>query len=366
MIVDTVLVLFLVLAIIATTIILVVKEFKKVKDRLKYEESLSRVNETVLGSNLTLASRNLLGVINRESTNLQTRMALSNSTLNNLINTNQKLVTDELGTYRNNVLALQDSVVKNQKGVMDEMGSLGTKVTGLEAQDTLLASHISTLNTTMSNMTYGLNMYDPSSNFKSTVTNDPLLGLTLSNNNPNGKADANFNRAHVGTSLNIAGTLNFANNNSSYMLGIDGTSLYLKMADSNKFVVRDNTDIDRLSVAQNSVRVGTDLELTNGAQTNFTFNVTGNDLNIRPSITANNNAGIHIRDNQNVSRLMIRDSNINFEGSTVTYGPLSVSGTLNSQHVVSDTDLCIKQTCLTESDLTALKALTQTPAKITA
>lgn len=74
--------------------------------------------------------------------------------------------------------------------------------------------------------------------------------LTASNLRSAGTNDADFNRLRVGQSLNMGGKLNFATTNSSYMLGVDGTSMYLKLADetASKFTIRGPNDTPAFTV----------------------------------------------------------------------------------------------------------------------
>jgi hypothetical protein len=99
----------------------------------------------------------------------------------------------------------------------------------------------------------------------------PTGAITMSNSmtgmpGMSNLADLDVPRARVGESLNIAGKLNFATANSSYMLGVDGTSMYLKMSDDQdgKFQIRapNNKNIVTVNKMDNSTAFDGNINIT--------------------------------------------------------------------------------------------------------
>lgn len=361
MAIEIILVLVLILGILTATIIIVAREFKLIKDRLKGEEQVSRLNEQVMGSNLSVTSKNIMGHLTTEANALRSTMNTADTSIKTDMAQNQAVLSEDISqleTIDKQFATQLDQLKNNDSQFQTSLNELRqedtmflNKIVGLESEDAAMAGTIASLSNDVNQLNFPttLNVYSGDMQTSSMITSDPLNGLTIKNQSTNGGYDISADRGNFGTSLNLAGTLNFASNNSSYLLGVDATSMYLKMDNPNKqFQVRDSFNVRRLTVGQNAVQIGTDLNIaTNKAK--YTFEITDDDLNIVPRQPAD--GGIIMRDTKNVARLSVRDSNIQLQGN------MNVNGPARSTRVISQNDVCVKSECLGEKDVATLKKM---------
>lgn len=337
---DSIIMLVVTLAIISVTIILVVKEFNKVNKTIVYEEQLSRLNESTItkslkttASNLSTADKELHAALAKSTATVYAEMSSADQAFDKKLN----MVAEETGSA---FLMFADDVQQDMRRVDQEYSAMSDN----------LGRYIGSNQTDNTRYLNAHELILPSGGSggsllqgtQARIYNDPLNGLTFSNNNPTKKYDLNVPTLAVGTTLNVAGTLNFASNNSSYMLGVDGTSMYLKLDGTKDFTIRDNNDLNKLSVNHSNVTIdGASFNINNPSQS-YMFNLEGRDLFLKPSVT---NGAFIVRDANNTSRLQVKNEDVTITGTTRTSGD-----------IVTSTKLCINSTCLNEADIAKLKA----------
>lgn len=334
------------MAIITTSIVMVIRQFNIVKRDLNVEQELSRINETVLSSNIDITNNTLRKRIVADSNNEWAQLRTINTDVASLAKSQQESALKIAG-LTGNVQVLSESYPKleSELGTLEttfqeSMSNLALEVNSFLSHDTN-GKRISTnehrvLDST--NSTYGSMMYNSKN------------GLVLSNMNPIGLADISTDRASIGKSLNLAGTLSFANNNSSYMLGVDGTSMYLNM-NSNNFVVRNAANTKQLDVGQSGVTVG-NFALANPLSDTqrYVFGIEGTEMYMKPD-AALPSGTINIRDSMGTNRLSVHNSNITITGDA-----------LATNNITSQGNLCVDNVCLTRADMTKLQAFARAPA----
>lgn len=202
----------LVFAVLGVTIWLVVREFRRIHNHIDVtEESLQIVDDSL-------------------------RSGLSN--LNKNVQTNY-LLRGDFATASNNMLGYMHSVDRKHTASTTSLtasnvdmdsrwnkffSSGNSNVSVFTADNVVAASNLNSKGNIVSSAMF------IGDDLKTTINRDDGA-VTMSNLSTTGKYDLKVPRMQVGQSLNVAGKLNFATTNSSYMLGVDGTSMYLKMAD---------------------------------------------------------------------------------------------------------------------------------------
>lgn len=331
---ESIIIMVVTLAIIALTIILVVQEFKKVNKDIVYEEKLSRSNESLITKSLQSTASNLSKQMTTADKDLQANIAIGTagiyqamSSSNQIFDNKLRKVAEETASLSVGVYSEMDDMDRAFSLINDRMGQYMGSRSNLTENTRFLSANEFIISNAQT---------------QSRINNDPLNGVTVSNNNPMKKYDLSVPNLAVGTTLNVAGTLSFASNNSSYMLGVDGTSMYLKLDDSKDFIIRDNKDTNKLSVGRDNVTIdGAAFNINNTTQS-YMFNLDGRDLFLKPSTT---DGAFIVRDANNNSRLQVKNDNVTINAKTQASGD-----------IVTSTQLCINQTCVNEADLTRMKA----------
>lgn len=254
---------FIVLGVIGVTIWLVIREFKRVHNHIDVTEetyaglgtSFSNLRSNVqsnylLRGDFATASNNILAY----ASSIDKRLGAQSNVLGQ-VSASNKSVADGWNTYfttsNNQPLFKAENIMATNgilaKGIVSEAMLLGNEKTFHERP------------------------------IPPYITYDEDYSVTMSN--LGGKYDLNVPRTNIGQSLNIAGKLNFATANSSYMLGVDGASMYLKMADEQaaKFQLRDpsNTSIltiDRTGAAADVTMTGCIKNSTPGSTASLCLN----------------------------------------------------------------------------------------------
>lgn len=364
----------IILAVITVTIILVVRELNKIEKQLSIEEQLSRLNETTMGSNMD----NVVSVMSRrimsESSALKNIMSSSNAdvvsriqaldgtTNTSLSNLSKELllkapmssVTQEVTALNTGLQDFQSKVSAFQAVSASNLADVHTNIEMLKGNDLSFSSNLRQLEHPNS-----ISVFNTDSSNYGKLTFDSLSGISFSNNNPMSKYDLNAPRATVSTSLNVAGTLNFASQNSSYMLGVDANdkALYVQMPKPNhKFKITDDKAQSRFAVSSKGVAVASNLFVANPTTNNaYSFEMRGQDMNVKPVSTT---GAFYVRDGNNNERLSVLGDGVKLQGQTTATGSLNVSGTTKSAGgLVSNTTLCINNVCVDEAELTTVQTM---------
>lgn len=341
---ETILTLIVTSAILSITIILVAREFTRVKKDIVHEEELSRTNEGALQKNITSAtttlnqrlvtqSNNIISAMNAADNRLDTKINVVHSGLSNVMEEAIQSFGFLADFTHSNIMQMYDDInthegrVRPYLGSNSEDGSQYLKTNEMRFQNNESDGYL------MRSREFG------------TLTYDPLTGVSVSNNYPSRTSDLTVPIANVST-LNVAGSLNFANNNSSYMLGVDADSVFLKLDGNKNFAIRDDGEINKFRVNRDNVHIDTDLNLNN-ATNSYLFSLDGRDLFLKPDAA---DAAFEVRDVTNTTRFRVKNDDVEITGRTNS-----------TEAIVSDTELCIKDKCLSEAEVVRLKQLAVPP-----
>lgn len=325
--------LIIVLAIVLITVILVITEFSKVKKDISKEDSLSRANESVLGKNIITSQSNVSRALSSTTTNLLNKIQEGDNTVRQTLQEADQDLLGRLQAADNDIYQTIDTKTQQVYAEAVEYSDL---------QMAPLTNDLMTIFTDIGKSLSGLSSYfvqtdsnndghyfigngmfvtsPTDSNLRGTLSYTPQAGIAASN--PNGPTDFTAPTAAFNT-VTLAGNLSFANQNSSYMLGVDGTQMFLDMGGAGEMAIRSGTE-SNITINRLGVRVNTPLEA----------------------------GGLKLYDTNGTStmegpKIMMRSAD----------GDVGIDGRVRATN-----DLCINQTCVTEADLLRLKNMTATAA----
>jgi hypothetical protein len=218
---------------------------------------------------LCISAIGVLGVFLFILHNREKQMLIEEETTSRINDENLVKSDKDMTARMNSMDAAANSFIAKTKtsitGIDDFAHSVGSELGAMKVTDEKANAQISSMqndmskffiqNSDLTNYVSATELHVGSSNNGIISTTD-LNGMSLSNSNALSKYDLTTNRANVGTNLNLAGTLNFAGNSSSYMLGVDGTSMFLKLSDANdNFIIKDSASNNIFDVGSKGTTV---------------------------------------------------------------------------------------------------------------
>jgi len=331
---SSILVLVILLAIIITTGILIVREITKVKSNLVVEQELSRLNEDVLSTNMDITNSSMKKRMETSSNNAWRelkKLSGKDVTIEEQINEVSAYAHSLPGMFTEQIAASNQQLGEQIFGGLTSMFSIVAKVMEAGAKKVVEQGP----NDTLLFKANGYKMFPPgesSGDVYGSLTFDPVKGISMSNTTGQASVDVTAGIISVGKSLNVAGSLNFANNNSSYMLGVDGTSMYLNTPE---LKIRDVVPSGLATTITSKGITTNNFSLSNSGD----FGVDGQNIYIKPSQP---NGGFVVKDSANNVRLTVQGSNISVTGDVRSAG-----------------SICIDNACIAAKDLQNLQILSK-------
>jgi len=256
-------VILLVIVVLTLTIVgfFVIRQFQKVGDRLDTEQeqnisdisSISKINNNLTSVDVVIADlRKEDNVIHTDAASFSNQIltAIGGLTSKDLV------LSESYDTFSSNV------------------GTLNSRLDGMyttldDSFAYLSAPHVSASNVLLSNR---ISFGKSPSTAEVNVSHDPIKGMTINNITPDPAYDLSVNRLNVNKGINVGGSLNFASINNSYMLGIDGTGMFLQMlgtpgiaagpGGAGAFIVRDSTNTNRMVVDATGTKAIGNMDIT--------------------------------------------------------------------------------------------------------
>ena len=311
---EALLVFLILVAIIITTVVLVIIELRRLKKTLASEEVASRTNEQKLRDDLNATALSLHNTITSEDSIVITKLENGDKKLSN-----------ELSSTKSSLTKTNTDITSLSANVSNYL-ALGTSNLQVSAHNLNLKP--------ASGSNYGSAKYSSSN------------GISIENTAAGSLSDLWVPRAHIGTSLNLGGSLSFSSAQGTYSLGVGMSNINLQLPANNEFTVtgasnaslrvndRSTTVNSTLNVVKESTFQGGVSEHNKGkGLTHFPWYVNGrNYIRGDTEITGNtNNVGDMV-----VGRDLRINRNVESVGNVKVGTDLNVNGSANFKGGVSE------------------------------
>lgn len=227
---EILLVFLILIALMMTTIVLVIVELKKMKDAIAKEENASRQNEKKLKDDLNITTFALHSKIASEDSNILLQLE-----------TGDKKLSDELSFTKSSLTKTKADVLTLNSNISNYL-ELGSSNLELRANNLKLGQ--------ASSSNYGSAKYNSD------------MGISIENSANGSLSDLWVPRAQVGTSLNIGGSLSFSTAQETYLLGMGPSNLNLQLPINREFTVTGAQSNATLRVNERNTAINSSLNVT--------------------------------------------------------------------------------------------------------
>lgn len=262
--IESLIIFAVIIVVLVISSVFIILEFKKIRSK----QDTSNVNDVNLDANMKTtavrlnnlrmaADSNLQSSINQTSSSLQSRLNQTQSTLQTGINQTQTSLDNSTKMLDNKINATNTVIAEAADLALTAGIAFGKYVVDLDRTLHRVVGSEDDLNVTkikFKNLEKP-GLFDDAAEIvgqsNASMIYDTNDGIKVTGNSK--KSDLWAPRATVGQTLNVAGTLNFANTNGAYTLGVDTTSLYLNIPANKSLSVKGDVQIEHDVQVNNNI-----------------------------------------------------------------------------------------------------------------